>query len=93
MTLICECCGRPLEADPPADPVVADPVAELRAWCLARGLVVLPGDLVRTDTAALVLGMKPQSLRTDRCYAARIPCRRVGGRVVYDLRDLALLLR
>lgn len=84
MPKICECCNGTGLA--PAEP---DPVTELRDWCRDHGHPVLPGDLVVTAVAAAILGVQPATLRQDRCYYARVPCRRSGGRVVYSLADLA----
>jgi len=71
-----------------ADPV-ADPVNLLRQAALDRGFYVSVADEVRTDAAAWLLGVQPATLRQDRCYFGRIPCRRVGGRAMYALADLA----
>lgn len=77
----CPHCGQPL--------LQADPVTRLRQVALERGFYVSPADEVRTDAAAWLLGVQSATLRQDRCYFGRIPCRRVGGRVVYRLADLA----
>lgn len=70
----------------------ADPVERLRQAALERGFYVSLADEVRTDAAAHLLGVQPATLRQDRCYFGRIPCRRVGGRVHYALADLAKCL-
>lgn len=87
---LCPCCGGSGLADQPDDQ--PDPVAELRAWCVEREHWVGPDDTVRTDTAAALLGLEPQTLRADRAYLGRIPYRRVGSRILYRLQDLAAYL-
>jgi hypothetical protein len=84
---ICPCCGGTGLA--PGASIAPDPVDELRRRALEQGFYVSPADEVRTDAAASLLGMKPGTLRQYRCYFDRIPHRRVGGRVVYRLADLA----
>lgn len=75
----------PLEAAP----APADPVDQLRRACRDRGFWISAADEVRTDAAAALLGMAPQTLRQDRSIFGRIPSRKVGGRVLYRLTDLA----
>jgi hypothetical protein len=72
-----------------AAPAPADPLEQLRRTCRERGIYVTVGDEVRAVDAAKLLGVKPETLRQDRCYFERIPCRRVGGRALYRLVDLA----
>lgn len=67
----------------------ADPVARLRQAAREAGFYVSPADEVRSDCAAHLLGVRAATLRQDRCYWQRIPHRRVGGRAVYRLADLA----
>jgi hypothetical protein len=85
MSEICECCQQPLPPTP--GPVTVD---ELRDWCRARGYVVLPDDLVRTEVAAVILGMEPQSLRVDRMKGndALVPFVKHRRRVYYRLAHL-----
>jgi hypothetical protein len=80
---VCTCCGQPV----PSRPVTVD---ELRAWCRNHGHVVLPDDLVSTETAAAIIGLESQSLRADRMKGtdARVPFVKHGRRVYYALASL-----
>ena len=80
---VCPCChGTGLATAPP------DPVEQLRAWCRERGFWVSPHDEVRTDTAAEILGVSAQWLRTQACYFDQIPSRRAGRHRLWSLADL-----
>ena len=87
MTEPCPCCnGTGVATAPPV------PLEELRAWLLEHGHWVGPGDVTDTAGAAAVLGVAPQTLRTDRCYFERVPCYRIGRLVRYRLADLLIFV-
>jgi hypothetical protein len=67
-----------------------DPVAELATWCRERAFWIGPGDEIRTDAAAAVLGVSAQWLRQLRCYFPEQspPWRRAGRHCVYRLGEL-----
>lgn len=48
----------------------------------------LPTRYVRTDEAALFLGLSPRTLEKHRTYGTGPTYRKLGGRVVYALGDL-----
>ncbi|MDH4993147.1 helix-turn-helix domain-containing protein [Aquamicrobium lusatiense] len=48
----------------------------------------LPTRYVRTDEAALFLGLSPRTLEKHRTYGTGPTFRKLGGRVVYALEDL-----
>jgi hypothetical protein len=81
MTKPCRCCnGTGIES--------FDRVADLREWCRERGHWVSPLDEVRTETAAEILGVSAQWLRTQACYYDLIPSRRSGRHRLWLLADL-----
>lgn len=51
-------------------------------------LADLPTRYVRTDEAALFLGLSPRTLEKHRTYGTGPTYRKLGGRVVYALEDL-----
>lgn len=68
-------------------------VGRLRQWCIERGHVVLPDDLVRTRTAAAILDLSEGRLRNMRAEAIfDVPFIRRGHRVFYSLHDLSRLV-
>lgn len=82
----CRHCGR-LPYDDEQNTVEA-----LRQHCLDNDLTILPGDRVREDTAAILLGRSVNTLRNWRCQGAPLPVYRSGagrGRLTYRLQDLA----
>lgn len=80
----CPHCGGHLPAR------AIDPLPErLRADLEAAGQEVLPGGLVRERAAALVLGLEPGTLRNWRARNRGPAYRKSGGRVLYELTELA----
>ena len=85
MKTCCPTCGQPIESP-------ADPVADLRAWCVEQGLLILAGDRVHEDAAARILALSEGTLRNWRSYGRELPYQQAGGkrgRVTYRLADLA----
>ena len=66
MTACTRCAGSgldPVDAAPvDAAPDVVAMLADFRAACAANGMVVLPGERVRTDDAAALLDRAPRTL-------------------------------
>lgn len=77
-------------------PVAPDPAGEvlaaLREAAVARGIVIGPDDGIGERDAAGLLGRSPSTLRRWRAEGAGPPWRRLLGRVVYRLGDLAAFL-
>lgn len=63
--------------------------ATLKAWCVENGRLVLPGDRVREDVAALILDRSVGTLQNWRSGERPIPYTSVRGRASYSLCDLA----
>ena len=66
---------------------------QLRAELGAAGHAVLPGGRVNGRAAALVLGVVPATLRNWRAYGGGPLYLKAGGRVLYDLADLARFMK
>lgn len=74
---------------------VAETAAALERWCRENGHIVLAGDRVFEDAAALILDRAPGTLANWRSNGgAVVPFYRSRGRgrVTYRLRDLARYL-
>lgn len=65
-----------------------DRVADLRAWCHENGHVVLPVDLIREETLALILGRSVGTIRNWAYGSRQIPFTSTRGRRTYDLADV-----
>lgn len=74
---------------PAPDELLAERVAAFRAWCRDNGAGLMPGDEVREDVAARLLGRSAETLRGYRNTDRRIPFRKSGGSPRYRLVDLA----
>lgn len=70
-----------------------DHLADLRDWCEARHVPILPGDRVSEHAAAQMLGRADGTLR-NWAYADRpIPFVTVRGRRTYRLADIAAMIQ
>lgn len=87
----CPQCGNHLpEADEQdEDGPLRAKAEELRADLEAKGHAVLPGGRVHEPAAAAVLGAVPATLRNWRNKLSGPGYLKAGGRIVYDLVDLA----
>ena len=88
MTEICPHCGHRLSL---GDSSKAEE-SELRAWCVAHGYWIGPGDTVTEGTAAAILGRAVKTLSGWRYGDQRLPFNRVGNRIRYRLADIAAFM-
>jgi hypothetical protein len=71
------------------DPKCDTLVAQLEAYCRARGLRIAPSGVVDAHVAAELVGRSPQTLANWRALGRGPLYRRRGGRVEYDMHHLA----
>lgn len=87
----CETCGQ-LKPEVRRAEAVARRVEMLRQECAQKCFRVVSGNLVSERVAAHLLGKSEGHLRNLRLGGRPIPCRRVMGRWMYALEDLAAVL-
>lgn len=83
----CPCCGQAW----PAAQRVERELALLREWIARENVRVMAGRIAEAD-AARYLGRQPRTLRYWRDGERPLPYSRVGGRVLYQVEDIAVLL-
>lgn len=89
----CPHCGNFLPEQRDPDEALRHKAVEMRADLEAAGHAVMPGGRVNELAAAMVLASSPATLRNWRVKCAGPLYLKAGGRVLYDLTDLARFMR
>lgn len=87
---ICEHCGGRLPTEPEPNPITA---ADLLTSCRVAGHWVGPGDVVREDAAAQLIGWSLSTIRNRRYSDQPIAYTYHNKRVVYRLDNIAGFLK
>ena len=90
LTQVCPCCGTVVAIS--RSQAIDMRIEMLRQECQQKCYRVVSGNLVSERVAANLLGKSEGHLRNVRLGKRTIPCRRVMGRPMYALEDLAVVL-